>query len=62
MNYKTKLLLSFLALSGCSIAMSNDDIIKEVRKCTAAGLYAYEEKSQYSGRTIYISCTIKPII
>jgi hypothetical protein len=44
-------------LSGCNHYMTNDEIIRESKKCTDAGLVAVPIRAGWESRTIHIECT-----
>lgn len=56
-----KYLLAFaLLLSGC--AMSNDDMIRDVKKCEAAGMVGVPMASPITGQILEVQCWPKPPI
>jgi len=55
---KKFLFILFLFLISCGKEMSNDEIIKEIKKCKDAGL-SHSEYENYDGTVRLIRCTDK---
>lgn len=53
------ILLPIVFLSGCSKEISNDDIIKETKKCESAGLRAKTIPNGWTYDVVKIQCVPK---